>query len=139
MTGLKIVGVTPQNLGVPLTTRETSEFLWISGDPILHCCVPFIEIHIFTKNRAKSPLFGELYPTYNMYNHNPSRVSTKVVMTTQGPSVHIPNIQLYDNYQWTPSYSTPPQYIPLSGSIHSHINLKYDSLLLLFEASDGAL
>ena len=37
------------NLGVPLINRQPAEFLWISGDPIPHCCVPFIEIHIFTK------------------------------------------------------------------------------------------
>ena len=37
------------NLGVPLTTRQPMEFLWISSDPIPHCCVPFIEIHIFKK------------------------------------------------------------------------------------------
>ena len=41
--------VTPQNLGVPLTTRQPTEFLWISGNPITHCCVPFIRIPIFTK------------------------------------------------------------------------------------------
>ena len=115
---------------VPLTTHQPVEFLWISGDPIPHYCVPFIEIHIFTKNQVESPLFRELYLTYNLYNHNPSKVSTEVVMTTQGPSVHIPNIQLYHNYSWTPSYSAPPQYIPLSGSIHSHLNLKYESKTL---------
>ena len=109
--------VMPQNPGVPLTTRKPTEFLWISDDPIPQCCVPFIRIHIFTKHRAESSLFGELYPTYNLYNHNPSRVSTEVVMTTQGPFVHILNIQLYHNYPWTPSYSAPPQYIPLPGSI----------------------
>ena len=37
------------NPGVPLTTRQPAEFLWILGDPIPHCCVPFIGIHIFTK------------------------------------------------------------------------------------------
>ena len=115
------------NPGYPLTTRQPAEFLWILGDLIPHCCVPFIGIHIFTKNQAESPLFGELYPTYNLYNHNPSKVSTEVVMTTYGPSVHILNIQLYNNNPWTPSYSAPPQYIPLSGSIHSHLNLKYES------------
>ena len=120
--------VTPQNPGVPLTTRQPVEFLWISGDLIPHCCVPFIGIHIFTKNRAKSHLFED--PTYNLYNHNPSRVSTEVVMTTHGPSIHIPNIQLYHNYSWTPSYSAPPQYIPLPGSIHSHLNLKNESKTL---------
>ena len=56
------------NPGVPLTTRQPVEFLWISGDLIPHCCVPFIEIHIFTKNRAESPLFKELYPAYNLYH-----------------------------------------------------------------------
>ena len=39
------------NLGVPLTTRQPAKFLWILGDPIPHCCVPFIGIHIFTKIR----------------------------------------------------------------------------------------
>ena len=82
------------------------------------------------KNRVESPLFEELYPTYNLYNHNSSRISTEVVMTTQDLSVHIPNIQLYHNYPWTPSYSAPPQYIPLFGSIHSHLNLKYESKTL---------
>ena len=125
-----IVCVTPQNPGVPLTTCQPAEFLWISGDPIPHCCVLFIGIHIFTKNRAESPLFGELYPTYNLYNHNPSKVSTKVVMIIHGSSAHIPNIQLYHNYPWTPSYSAPPQYIHLPGSIHSHLNLKYENKTL---------
>ena len=41
--------VTPQNPGFPLTTRQPVEFLWISGNPIPHFCVPFIGIHIFTK------------------------------------------------------------------------------------------
>ena len=119
--------MTLQNPGVPLTTRQPVKFLWISGDLIPHCCVPFIGIHIFTKNRVESPLFGELYPTYNLYNHNPSRVSIEVVMTKQGPSVHIPNKQLYHNYLWTPSYSALPQYTLLPGSIHSHLNLKYEN------------
>ena len=57
------------NPGVPLTTCQNAEFLWISGDPIPHCCIPFIGIHIFKKNRVESPLFGELYPTYNLYNN----------------------------------------------------------------------
>ena len=39
------------NPGVPLTTRQSAEFLWISGDPIPHCCVPFIRSHIFPKIR----------------------------------------------------------------------------------------
>ena len=60
--------VTPQNPRVPLTIHQSAEFLWISGNPIPHCCVPFIGIHIFKKNLTKSPLFGELYPTYNLYN-----------------------------------------------------------------------
>ena len=60
--------MTPQNLGVPLTTHQPTEFLWISSNPIPHCCVPFIGIHIFTKNWAKSLLFEELYPIYNLYN-----------------------------------------------------------------------
>ena len=114
------------NPGVLLTIRQPVEFLWILNDPIPYCCVPFIGIHIFTKNGPESPLFGELYPTYNIYNHNTSKVSTEVVMTTQGPSVHIPNIQLHCNYSWTPSYSAPPQYIPSPGSIHSLLNLKYE-------------
>ena len=41
-------GDTP-NPGVPLTTSQPAEFLWISGDPIPHYCVPFIGIHIFKK------------------------------------------------------------------------------------------
>ena len=118
------------NPGVPLTTRQPMKFLSISGDPIPYCCVPFIGIHIFTKNRAESPLFGELYPTYNLYNHNPFRVSTEVVMITKGLPIHSLNIQLYHNYSWTPSSSAPPQYIPLLGSIHSHLNLKYESKTL---------
>ena len=122
------------NPGVPLTTRKPKKFLWILGDPMPHCCVPFIGIHIFTKNRVESPLFRELCPTYNLYNHNPSKVSIKVLMTRQGPSVHIPNIQLYHNYLWTPSYSTPPQYSPFPGSIHSHLNLKYESKTLNYSS-----
>ena len=55
------------NPGVPLTTRQPAEFLWILGDPIPHCCIPFIGIHILKKTWAESPLFGELYPTYNLY------------------------------------------------------------------------
>ena len=43
--------VMPQNLGIPLTNCQPMEFLWISGNPTPHCCVPFIEIHIFTKIR----------------------------------------------------------------------------------------
>ena len=35
--------------GVPLTTRQRGKFMWILGDPIPSCCVPFIRIHIFTK------------------------------------------------------------------------------------------
>ena len=58
------------NPGVPLTTCQPVEFLWILGDLIPHCCIPFIGIHIFTKkNCAKSPLFRKLYPTYNLYNN----------------------------------------------------------------------
>ena len=90
------------NSGVPLTIRQPVEFLWISGDPMPHCCVPFIEIHIFTKNRAESPFFGELYPTYNLYN--PFRVSTNVVLTTQGPSVHIPYITTTRGHRVTRQY-----------------------------------
>ena len=56
------------NPGVPLTTRQPAEFLWISGDPIPHCCVPFIRIHILKKNQSEPPLFGELYPSYNLNN-----------------------------------------------------------------------
>ena len=41
--------VTPQFLRVPLTICQPAEFLWILGDLIPHCCVPFIRIHIFTK------------------------------------------------------------------------------------------
>ena len=37
------------NPGVPLTTRQPVKFLWISSDPIPHCCVPFIGIHVFKK------------------------------------------------------------------------------------------
>ena len=37
------------NPRVPLITLQPTKFLWISGDPIPHCCVPFIGIHIFTK------------------------------------------------------------------------------------------
>ena len=37
------------NLWVPLTTHQPAEFLWILGDPIPHCCVLFIRIHIFIK------------------------------------------------------------------------------------------
>ena len=37
------------NPGVLLTTHQPAKFLWISGDPIPHCCVSLIEIHIFTK------------------------------------------------------------------------------------------
>ena len=50
-------------LGVPLTTRQPVEFLWISGYPIPHGCVPFIG--------AESLLFGELYLPCNIYNSNP--------------------------------------------------------------------
>ena len=57
------------NPGVPLTTRQPAKFQWISGDPIPHYCVPFIGIHILKKNRVESPLFEELYPTYNLYNN----------------------------------------------------------------------
>ena len=59
------------NPGVPLTTHQAVEFLWISGCPLPHGRVPFIGIHISTKNQAVSPLFGELYPTNNLYNSNP--------------------------------------------------------------------
>ena len=65
------LGYDTPNPGVPLTTRQPVEFLWISSYPIPHGCVPFIGIHISTKNRAESPLFGMLYPTYNLYNGNP--------------------------------------------------------------------
>ena len=57
--------------GVPLTTCQPVKFLWILGYPIPYGCVSFIGIHISTKNRAASPLFEELYPTYNLYNSNP--------------------------------------------------------------------
>ena len=67
---IEIICNTP-NPGVPLTTRQHVEFLWISGHPIPHGCVPFIGIHISIKNRAESPLFRKLYPTYNLYNNNP--------------------------------------------------------------------
>ena len=56
------------NPGVPLKTSQPAEFLWILSDSIQHCCVPFIRIHILTKNQEESPLFRELYPTYNLYN-----------------------------------------------------------------------
>ena len=57
------------NPRVSLIARQPAEFLRISGDWIPHCCVPFIRIHIFKKNRAKPPFFGELYPTYNLNNN----------------------------------------------------------------------
>ena len=60
--------VTPQNPGVPLTASQPGEFLWIFGNRIPHCCVPFIGIHIFTKS-VETHLFGELYLTYNLYNN----------------------------------------------------------------------
>ena len=41
--------VTPQFPGVPLTTRQPAEFLWVSGDSIPHCYSPFIGIHILKK------------------------------------------------------------------------------------------
>ena len=37
------------NPGVSLTTRQLAEFIWISGNPIPHCCVPFNGIHILKK------------------------------------------------------------------------------------------
>ena len=37
--------------GVPLTTRQPVEFMWISGYLIPHGCVPFIGIHISTKKK----------------------------------------------------------------------------------------
>ena len=42
--------------GVPLTTRQPVEFLWISGYPIPHDCVAFIGIHISTKKIGHSLL-----------------------------------------------------------------------------------
>ena len=56
------------NSGVPLTTRQPTEFMWLSGDPIPHCCVPFIGIHVLKKNQEEPPFYGELYPTYNLNN-----------------------------------------------------------------------
>ena len=50
-----------------LTNRQPVENSWISGDPILHCYVPFTEIHNFNKNWTESPLYGELYLKSNMY------------------------------------------------------------------------
>ena len=81
------------NPGVPLTTLQQVEFMWISGDPIPHCFVPFIGIHIFTKIKV-SFVQGALpnIQLVQQYNHNPSRVSIEVVLTTHGPSIHIPNI-----------------------------------------------
>ena len=46
---VQILTMTPQNPRVSLTTRQLAEFLWISSNPIPHCCVSFIGIHIFTK------------------------------------------------------------------------------------------
>ena len=44
------------NPRVPLTTHQPMKFLWISGNPIPHYYVPFIRIHIFTKNWAEGVL-----------------------------------------------------------------------------------
>ena len=49
-----------------LTTRQIAQYSWMSGNP-----TPL------TKNRAESPLYGELYPRYNM-----SQIFTT---TTPGP------------------------------------------------------
>ena len=35
--------------GGPLTNRQPTENLWISGNPIPHYCVPFTRIHSLTK------------------------------------------------------------------------------------------
>ena len=59
---LNINSVTPQIWWF----RQPAEFLWILGDSIPYCCISFIRIYIFTKNRAEFPLFGKLYQTYNL-------------------------------------------------------------------------
>ena len=41
-----------------------------------HTVVSHLSGSIFSQKIGQSPLFGEIYPTYNLYNHNPSRVST---------------------------------------------------------------
>ena len=53
-------------IGGPLKTRQPAEYSWMSGNP-----TPL------TKNQAESPLYGELYPRYNL--------SQQLTMTTQGP------------------------------------------------------
>ena len=42
---LSSVGVTPQNLGILLTTRQSTKYLWVSHTTIPPYHVPFTEIH----------------------------------------------------------------------------------------------
>ena len=35
--------------GGPLTNRQPAENLWMSGNPIPHCCAPFTGTHNLTK------------------------------------------------------------------------------------------
>ena len=53
--------------GGSLINCQSVENLWISGDPIPHCYVPFTGIHNFNKNRTKFSLYGELYLKSNLY------------------------------------------------------------------------
>ena len=109
----KEINVTPQiRGGVPLTTRQPVEFLWISGYPIPRGCVPFIGIHISTKHRTESPLFDKLYPITvihkSLFQHSYIEHILKLACS---------NIV----------YPTPPQYVPLPRPIHSYLNQKYEN------------
>ena len=77
--------------GGPVDNSSTREIPVDFGKPDTTLLCPIYRDPYFHKNRAESPLFGELYL------HDPSKVSTEVVMTTHDSSVHIPNIQLYHN------------------------------------------
>ena len=61
-----------QNRGVSLTIRQPGEYSWMSGNP-----TPLMKI-------GQSPLYGELYPKYNM-SQSHGNLSQCFTKTTLGP------------------------------------------------------
>ena len=55
------------NSGVPLTTCQPVDSCGFQVTRY-HTVMSHLSGSIFHKNQAESPLFGELYPTYNLYN-----------------------------------------------------------------------
>ena len=45
---------------------KLAEDSWMSGNPTSHHRVPFFQDPRFNENRTEFPLYGKLYPKYNL-------------------------------------------------------------------------